>query len=195
MTFNPDIHHRRSIRLREYDYSTVGAYFVTVCVNGRECLFGDCVDGDMRVNDAGRMVVEWWLKLPERFPQVSLDEFVIMPNHVHGIVCIIDADVSDTVGAIHELPLHRVPSRQQRRTMLLPKIVGYFKMNTAKHINLMRNNPGVPVWQRNYYERVIRDDNQLAAIREYIANNPVNWAEDEEYSGLMFPTSMISMDT
>jgi REP element-mobilizing transposase RayT len=94
MTYDPDIHCRRSIRLPEYDYSSGGAYFVTFCVHGRECLFGDITDETMRLNDAGQIVERGWLGLPERFPQVALDEFVIMPNHFHGIVLI-----NDLVGA------------------------------------------------------------------------------------------------
>jgi len=86
MTYDPDIHYRRSIRLQGFDYASANAYFVTLCVQDRECLFGDIVDGDMRVNDAGRVVDKWWTKLPEKFAGVSLDEVVIMPNHFHGIV-------------------------------------------------------------------------------------------------------------
>ncbi|WP_281999773.1 transposase [Geotalea uraniireducens] len=175
MTYNPDIHHRRSIRLREYDYSSGGAYFVTMCVQGREHLFGTVADGVMHLNDAGRMVAGTWRALAERFPNVTTDECIVMPNHVHGIIVIHEDRAIETVGAIHELPLD-----QQRRTMLIPKLIGYFKMNTAKQINIMRRNSGVPVWQRNYYERVIRDEEELAGIREYIRCNPLNWANDEE---------------
>ena len=179
MAFNPDIHHRRSIRLREYDYSSVGAYFVTMCVYGRECLFGGCADGDMRVNDAGRMVVGWWEKLSERFPQVALDEFVIMPNHFHGIVCI-----TDSVGAA---PCGRPP--------LIPApcgcpplgdVMGWFKtMTTNAYIHGV-NEMGWPsfpgrLWQRNYFERIIRGDREMSAIRDYIHFNPVKWADDDEY--------------
>ena len=91
MHFDPDIHHRRSIRLRNFDYSTAGAYFVTVCVQGRECLLGEVVDGQMRLNDAGKMVAQWWRRLPEKFPQVIVDEHVVMPNHFHGIVVFVGA--------------------------------------------------------------------------------------------------------
>ena len=153
--------HRRSIRLRDYDYSTTGAYFVTICTHERGCLFGEVVEGQMRLNEAGGMVESVWNLLPQRYPGITLDAFVVMPNHIHGIV-----SIDGPVGAIHELPLH------QRRSMTLPKVVGYLKMNSAKHINQLRNTPGIPVWQRNYYERVIRDDRELAAIRQYIADNP-----------------------
>lgn len=112
--YNPDIHHRQSIRLREYDYSGAGAYFTTVCVHERECLFGGICDGEMTLNEAGRMVESIWQAVPERFPNARLDEFVIMPNHFHGIIVITDVvgaplaapDVSniDVVGALLAAP-------------------------------------------------------------------------------------------
>jgi REP element-mobilizing transposase RayT len=89
MTFNPDIHHRRSIRLRDYDYSQVGAYFVTICAWQRECLFGEIVDGEMRLNEMGRIICAVWNDLPNHYRHVELDEFVAMPNHVHGIIVIV----------------------------------------------------------------------------------------------------------
>ncbi|MHB8712140.1 MAG: transposase [Trichloromonadaceae bacterium] len=185
MSFNPDFHHRRSIRLRGYDYSRAGAYSVTLCAWQRECLFGEVVDGEMMLNDAGRLVTAIWDSLPLRYQGLEVDAFVTMPNHIHGIIVI-----NDPVGAIHESPgsvlevktrAIRESSQQGRRTMTLSKVVGYLKMNTAKGINQMRNNPGVPVWQRDYYERVIRDERELAAIRQYIADNPAKWAEDENH--------------
>ena len=176
MKFNPDIHHRRSIRLHGYDYADSGAYFVTVCVQGRECLFGEV----MELNGAGRMVEDWWAKLPERFPSVVLDQFVVMPNHFHGIVVIagsvgagsprpISPDIQDQGG---ETPPLRKPT--------LGQIVGYFKYQTTKQFNAMRDDPGVPLWQRNYYERVIRHDDELGRARRYIAENPLKWGEDRE---------------
>ena len=118
----------------------------------------------MRLSPAGGIVGAFWKDLPSRYPNVELDAFVVMPNHVHGIIMIF-------VGAIHELPLCQQTSR---RRMLLPKIIGYIKMNTAKQINQLRNAHGVPVWQRNYYEHVIRNEESLNIIRQYIAENPVN---------------------
>jgi putative transposase len=183
--FNPEVHHRRSIRLRDYDYSYAGAYFVTICTFERECLFGEVIDGDMRLNDAGQLIMTIWDSLPQRYQNVDVDSFVVMPNHAHGIVVI-----HDPVGAIHESPAFesdvkigaiRESPLQNRRAMTLSKIVGYLKMNTAKEINQLRDNPGGPVWQRNYYERVIRDEQELAAIRQYIVDNPARWAEDENH--------------
>ena len=98
MKFHPEIHHRRSIRLQGYDYSRAGAYFVTICVQGRECLFGEIADGIMVLNKAGEMVDQWWRKLPEKFPNARLDQYSIMPNHFHGIIWIVGADPCDRPG-------------------------------------------------------------------------------------------------
>ncbi|NMB67235.1 MAG: hypothetical protein GYA20_00550 [Chloroflexi bacterium] len=179
------IHHRRSLRLPGYDYSQPGAYFVTVMTHGRACLFGEVVDGKMILNAAGRIVAEIWNSLPARFPGVELGAWVVMPNHFHGTVEIHETNV----GAIHELPLQdgNDASPQQggderaaRRRMTLPLVMGYFKMNTAKRINLLGNTPGQPVWQRNYYEHIIRNDEDYRLIHLYIEANPARWPEDRE---------------
>ena len=171
--------HRRSIRLPNYDYTQPRAYFVTVCTKNRKHLFGKIVDGAVVLNYAGGIVGQVWGELPKRFPNIELDAFVVMPNHFHGII-IITNRVGMNVGAIHELPLHETPlgRRTNRRRMLLPKIVGYFKMNIAKKINILHNTPGVPIWQRNYYEHVIRSD-KINQTRQYIMDNPANWDQDE----------------
>lgn len=169
---NSRIHHRRSIRLKEYDYSTPNAYFVTICAFQKQYLFGEIENGEMKLNNDSRIVQEQWNELPQKFPGIKLDEFVIMPNHVHGIVWITDKNDSIPVGAIHELPL--------RRRMIIPMVIGYFKMNTAKSINTLRQLPGIAVWQRNYYEHVIRNEHDLIRIREYIQNNPLKWTIDPE---------------
>ena len=194
MKYNPDIHHRRSIRLQGYDYSQNGAYYVTLCTQNRECLFGEIVKGEMILNEYGKIVEQCWNNLSNHYDNIELDAYVIMPNHFHGIILITDTvdnvDNVDNVGAIHELPLHESPihelpiqspiqSPQQRRKMLLPKIVGRFKMNSAKQINQMRNTPGISVWQRNYYEHIIRNDKSLENIRNYIINNPSEWYYDD----------------
>ncbi len=185
MKYDPEKHHRRSIRLREYDYSQPGAYFVTICAQNRECLFGNIVNGCMVLNDDGKITDHCWLEIPIHYPYVKLDEFVIMPNHVHGIIIIND---NSNVGAIHESPLQSPQQwksskmdkyKRQRRLMTLPKIIGRFKMISAKQINQLRQTPGINVWQRNYYEHIVRDENDLNRIRQYIANNPANWENDE----------------
>ena len=182
MVFNPDIHHRRSIRLPDYDYSREGAYFVTICAHERECLFGEAGDGRVVMNSNGRIVLEAWHDLPQHYPQVALDSFVVMPNHVHGIIVI-----NNPVGAqfiapesANPAPGHRGALNQgaMNRAPTVGAIVRAFKARCTHAINQSRNAPGVPVWQRNYYERVIRDDRELAGIRQYIAENPVRWEED-----------------
>src|SRR5215210_6640299 len=109
MTYDSQKHHRRSIRLTGYDYSQAGAYFVTACAQDRACLFGEIVDGQMRLNEAGRMVLAEWNTLPDRFPAVELDEFVVMPNHVHGIITISMGTVGAT-GAIDPAAVGREPT-------------------------------------------------------------------------------------
>src|SRR5487761_912951 len=176
MKYDPEIHHRRSIRLSRYDYSGRGAYFVTICTQQKKHMFGEVVEGEMKPNEYGKIITLYWKDLSRRYPIVELDGSVLMPIHIHGIIRI--------VGAIHELPLqtsaraiHESPLRK-RRKMLLPKIIGYFKMNTAKRINETRNTPALAVWQRNYYEHVVRNDDELNKIRDYIATNPLRWQTD-----------------
>jgi putative transposase len=100
-------HHRRTIRLQGYDYSQVGAYFITICTHNRECLFGTITDGEMILNEYGRIVQQCWLEIPDHFPHAELDGFMVMPNHVHGIVVI-----TDRVGATHASPLHQMPNHK-----------------------------------------------------------------------------------
>lgn len=204
MVFNADFHHRRSIRLSGWDYSFPGWYFVTICAYKKEFLFGNIIDQQMVCNELGGIILKEFLRIPERFSNTALDCFVVMPNHVHFVLSVgavhstnhpsypggYDLSVSlgdeppinfDNIqsdaqtGAIRELPL-----REKRRKMLLSKMVGYFKMNSAKKINVIRQSPGCPIWQRNYFERIIRDENELQRIQEYILQNPLNWSQDEE---------------
>ncbi len=183
MKYDPNEHHRRSIRLRNYDYSLPGAYFVTICAQGKVHVFGEVVEGEMKANEYGRTVTLYGNALPRCYPNIELDAFAVMPNHIHGIICIGGTACEPqgaTVGAIHELPLHR-------RKMALAKIVGYFKMNTAKRVNELRNTPGQPLRQRNYYEHIIRNDDELNKIREYISTNPLRWGTDPENVLLLRP--------
>ena len=166
---------RKVIRLKEYDYSQAGGYFITICTHNREYLFGQVVNYQMMLNKTGETVKQWWLKLEDKFINVKLDNYVVMPNHIHGIIVVIE---KDKVGAIHELPLQS--GMMLRRQMLIPKTVGYFKMNSAKYINRLRDAMGYPLWQRNYYEHVIRNENELDRITEYIQNNPLKWDLDRE---------------
>ena len=185
MAFNPDLHQRQSIRMPSHVYSQPGAYFITVCTHQRAHLFGEIIDGRMLLNEAGLIAQNCWHAIPEHFPLVYLDECVIMPNHMHGVVVIND------VGAIHESPrrfahpqraIHESPLQLNivaRRNMTIPKLVGRFKMQAAKKINILRNTPGTPIWQRNYWERIIRDEPELQSVRQYIRNNPAQWQHDD----------------
>ena len=175
MALFKDKYRIESIRLPGHDYSSPGAYFITICTHNRQYLFGEIVNNEMILNEYGEIANKYWYEIPKHYTNTQLDEYVIMPNHIHGIIFI--------VGAIHELPLQQNEFSQliQRRKMLLPKIIGRFKMNAAKQINQIRQTPGIPVWQRNYYEHIIRNDNELNKIREYIINNPLTWQTDENY--------------
>jgi len=186
MAFDPEIHHRRSIRLQHYDYALAGAYFVTICAQNRACLFGAISEGQMQANDHGKIVHECWEDLPNHYENVILDEFVAMPNHVHGIIIL----TNNTVGAGFKPALtgepaptidnHDIQSRNSSRHHGLPEIIRAFKTFSSRRINQARSTPGIPVWQRNYYEHVIRNEDDLNKIREYIITNPAGWEKDEE---------------
>ena len=178
MVYDPDKHHRRSLRLRGYEYAQAGAYFVTLCADQRVCLFGDVVDGEMRLSEAGRIVHEEWLRTEAIRSEVELDVFQVMPNHFHGIVIITDLvppnqETPGVAGAHGRAPLRRAPKS-------LGSLVAGFKSAVTKNINQMRRTPGRPVWQRNYYERVIRNQGELEGIQDYIVGNPAKWQEDAE---------------
>ncbi len=167
-------HHRRSIRLPEYDYTQPGAYFVTICTYRRACLFGHIAGGVMRLNAFGEIVREEWFRTAQVRPNVELyePEFVIMPNHIHGIIWI-----TETVGARRR----RAPTVERFGRPVpgsLPTIVRAFKSAVTRRINILRGTPGAPVWQRNYWEHVIRNERALNAIRRYILANPARWHLD-----------------
>lgn len=175
--YNPDIHHRRSIRLKEYDYSQGGGYFVTICTYNREYIFGSVADGKIELNEWGKMVLEWWNNLLEHYPNISLDEFVVMPNHIHGIIIITDAA---PMRAGQPRPYKKTAPNSETQKHTLGRIVAFFKYQSTKHINGLRGTPGISIWQRNYYEHIIRSENELNRIREYIIGNPFKWETDEE---------------
>ena len=164
--FNPDIHHRRSIRLTEYDYSKEGAYFVTICLKDRACLFGKITDCEMDINDAGAMVKKAWEELPARFPAIQTDQLIVMPNHIHGIILTEEATTT-------------------KEPPTLAAIMGAFKSITTDEYICGVKQSGWPsfsgkLWQRNYFEHIIRNDESLNKIREYIKYNPNKWEEDPE---------------
>jgi len=180
---------RRSIRLPGYNYSSSGEYFITICIQGRKCILGEVIEGKMVLNNFGHFVNNCWASLPQYYENLSLGEWIVMPNHIHGILII-----DNPVGAIHELPLSgseaihefpiqnepsdELPLHLQRQKILLSKIIGRFKMNTGKFINQVRQTSGQPVWQRNYYEHIIRNEKSYDKIKYYIINNTLNWYED-----------------
>ncbi len=162
---------RRSIRLADYDYSQDGTYFLTLCVHDRACLFGEVVDGVMRINELGQVTTSEWLRTPVLRTQVVPDEFVVMPNHFHAIITV---EITSRGVLPYAHPRFRSPSQT------VGAIVRGFKSATTKRINEIRGKPRTAVWQRNYYEHVIRNESELSRIREYIANNPHQWSLDRE---------------
>ena len=199
---DPDIHHRRSIRLKGYDYAQPGAYFVTICTRDRECIFCGVADSQTRLTKAGEIVRRCWEDIPRNFSHVVLDAAIIMPNHVHGIITITEF----RRGLINQTPTSRTLTANQPATnqtsatptlingdhttppdwilmkndaLVLGKIIRYFKARTTKIIHDQESDTFH--WQRNYYEHIIRNDEELNAISQYILNNPANWPTDENY--------------
>ena len=165
---------RRSIRLPGYDYSQEGAYVITIVVKDRACRFGNIVGNAVELNTVGMIVQEEWEKTKIIRPNVDLDTFVVMPIHVHGIIILNESGRGTS---------RRAPTVERfgkPTSNSIPTIVRLFKSVSTKRINEICNTPGVPVWQRNYYEHIIRDDDALNNVREYILNNPTQWALDKE---------------
>ena len=175
--FDPQKHHRKSIRLQGYDYSQAGAYYVTIVTFHRDCLFGEIVNKEMILSNLGKIADECWRAIPDHFPFTEMGAYVVMPNHVHGII-VIRNDESITVGATHASPL-RIPNSRPhgapRRS--LGAIVGSFKSAVTKLIG--REHSATGIWQRNYYEHIIRDEKDLQNKSDYIEANPMLWDEDE----------------
>ena len=166
---------RRSIRLKDYDYSPEGAYFVTICTHRHNCLFGEIVDSAMMLNAFGEIVHDEWIRTAIARPNVTIDTFIVMPNHLHGIIIINEYNIrrGDLAGRPYTPIPHGPPSNS------ISAMVGQFKSLATKHINALRGTPGTRVWQRNYYEHVIRNEDDLNEIRQYILDNPVKWDMDE----------------
>jgi putative transposase len=194
--YNPKIHHRRSIRLKDYDYSKAGLYFITICVQGRKCLYGKIINDEMILNDAGKMTDGWWQKIPEKFPDILLDEYVIMPNHFHAIVENTGPNLyvhpNDIVGADPRVRPDDGQTDGQTQgsaptgSTHLHSIIQWFKpMTTNEYIRNVKNNGWEPfdkkVWQRNYYEHIIRNEKEYLLIQNYIQNNPRRWNQDKFY--------------
>ena len=193
---NPILHHRHSIRLQGYDYTQPAAYFVTIVTHHREGGLGEVVNGIVSLSRAGGIVQEAWRNIPNHYPHVELDAFVIMPNHVHGIIILKCDDYlvgaglrpapTDGAGIGPAAGLRRAPTTptptptSPPKRHGLPEIVRAFKSFSARGINAMRNTPGLPFWQRNYYEHIVRNGDDLNRIRMYIAQNPPRWVNDRE---------------
>lgn len=174
---------RKSIRLKGYDYSQPGHYFITICTHQRTHLFGEVRGGKMVLNAMGTFADACWRAIPDHYPNVRLDAYVIMPNHMHGVL-----EIGESVGAVHEPPIENIHGAGRdlplQNTPNVSKIIGRFKMTTAKQINILRGTPGVPVWQRNYYEHIVRDDDALNRIRQYVQNNPAEWQNDDNFDAV-----------
>ena len=159
-------HHRRSIRLNGYDYSQPGGYFVTICVHKGECVLGDIINGEVNLTDLGRVASEYWKVVPHHFPNLWIDIFVVMPNHVHAVVII-----SGCRGGV--TPPLQIPT--------LSQIIAYYKYQTTKQINQIRQKIGKSFWQRSFYDHIVRNDEDLYRVRKYIQDNPQKWELDEYY--------------
>jgi len=178
--------HRRSIRLKEYDYGQPGAYFVTVCTHHRECLFGETVDGEIVLSAFGKIAEDEWRRTSQMRGGLRLDESIVMPNHIHGIIVLTGNPIpANRRGTMHRAPTPRLEQFGTPTSNSIPTIVRGIKSSVTQRINDLRGTPGRPVWQRNYYEHVIRNEIDLEDIREYIQNNPLKWLEDENHPGNM----------
>jgi len=171
--YDPNIHNRRSIRLPEYDYSQDGWYFITICTKSQKCLFGKFANGQIQLYEYGRIVDKCWRWLSNQYDYVHLDEYVVMPNHLHGIINICRGSSRTALTRI-------APTRNTQKCKPLSRLIGAFKTISTKRINNIQKTPGSKLWQRNYYEHIIHNEEELNRIRQYIADNPANWQTDEE---------------
>jgi putative transposase len=180
--FDPQKHHRRSIRLPEYDYSQAGAYYVTIVTQGRECLFGKIVDEEMYLNEYGEIAQKWWNEIPNHFPNVELGAFVIMPNHVHGIIFITTERRGEAQSVSpRDNPNNLGGETPSLRKRTLGQIVAYFKYQSTKEMNRIETDKAITkFWQRNYYEHIIRAEKDLQSKTDYIKANPSLWNEDDD---------------
>ena len=187
MKYNPDIHHRRSIRLRNYDYAQQGLYFVTLCVKNRICLFGEIINGEMQLNENGEIVRNEWLKTTELRPNIQLHVFVVMPNHFHtvfeithkidvsdvGAYCIRPDEIRNNEMNVTNQGVCNTPLQSPSQTV--GAIVRGFKSAVSRQL-------GFSVWQRDMYEHIVREANDYGRIIEYVENNPVTWETDMFYN-------------
>jgi REP element-mobilizing transposase RayT len=164
---------RPQLRLPHYDYGSGGAYFVTICLEQRECLLGQVANGEIHLNECGVVVRDEWMRSGALRPEMELDDLVVMPNHLHGIVWI-----TEQAEAHCRVPLQAEGSRRRPRT--LSSFIAQYKAYSTKRINELRGTPGARLWQPNFYEHVIRNDEDLYNVRKYIQENPLKWELDKE---------------
>jgi putative transposase len=171
------IHNRRSIRLKDYDYTQEGAYFVTICAYQRACVFGKIANDEVILTEIGRVVQEEWEQTAVLRPYIALDMFVVMPNHFHGIIVIAEEISGDKKGTIHRAPTPRQFGIPIARS--LSTIVGTYKAAVTRRVN--KGHSANPLWQRNYHEHIIRNETDLDRLRAYIETNPARWQADSLY--------------
>lgn len=170
MPFDPDRHHRRSIRLPFYDYRRFGAYFVTICTFQRALVL------DQQL--VSELILQTWRAIGKYAPAARGDAFVVMPNHVHGIIWLDGGSSSNSAASLTPLRMSQNTGHPIVEPGSLGAIVRAFKSSSAQRVNAVRKTPKRPVWQRGYHERIIRSDSELERVREYIRNNPQKWADD-----------------
>jgi putative transposase len=182
--------HRRSIRLKGYDYSQPGWYFITLCTNNREKLLGEVIDGNIKLNELGKIAEDEWLKTAEIRKNIIIDQYIIMPNHLHGIIGIVEVESRSVRANSYSpqlVPQSTKPKREsqpsgfQSPSKTIGAIIRGYKGAVTKKINILLDTPGASVWQRNYFERVIRNEPELNRIRKYIIENPAKWQNDKYY--------------
>ncbi|MAT98216.1 MAG: transposase [Anaerolineaceae bacterium] len=181
MPYDPHKHHRRSIRLKGYDYTTSGIYFVTICVQNRHCVLGEVINGEMVLSPIGQIVADAWCWLAEQYDYVMLGAWTVMPNHLHGLLMLVDLPALDSgTGTSRRGASRRAPTTDVSvKVKSLGQLVGAFKTVSTKAINKLQETPGTRFWQRNYYERIVRNEREQRAIEQYIYNNPATWPEDK----------------
>ena len=174
---NQENHHRRqSIRLKEYNYAQPGAYFVTIVSHLRKNIFGEIINGEMKLNQAGKIVDQTWRNIPGHFPNATCEIFIVMPNHIHGIIEIKNDQI---VGARHASPLQSMGVNGVKPGSV-GAIIGSFKSAVTKQLHQNKIITQEKIWQRNYYEHIIRDEDDYQKIADYISTNPFNWDKDHE---------------
>ena len=178
MISQPSSHHRKSVRLKEFDYSQPGAYFITIVTKNRQSLFGKVINGKVQLNPIGLIVQEEWLSTPRIRQDVELGEWIIMPNHLHGIIIL-----KDIVGARSPVPLpdpYQIERFGKPTSGSIPTIIRSIKATTTKRINLYRTTPGQEVWQRGFFEHVIKNDQDYQNHATYILTNPERFGIDKD---------------